>query len=69
MGGQMQQSNAVVLTTIYDHGGDSSTLHNAGSARDAGDAVMVRWLQFAGLQHLASSLASTGIDNASTNFC
>ncbi|KAL5163456.1 Kinesin-like protein KIN-13A [Glycine soja] len=31
-------------------------------ATDAGDAVMARWLQSAGLQHLASPLASTAID-------
>ncbi|KAI8000215.1 Kinesin-like protein KIN-13A [Camellia lanceoleosa] len=30
---------------------------------DAGDAVMARWLQSAGLQHLASPLASTGVDH------
>lgn len=29
---------------------------------DAGDAVMARWLQSAGLQHLASPVASTGND-------
>ncbi|KAL5541865.1 hypothetical protein UlMin_009575 [Ulmus minor] len=63
MGGQMQQSNAAAATALYDHGGGGSTLHNAGTAGDAGDAVMARWLQSAGLQHLASPLASTGIDN------
>ncbi|OMO98517.1 hypothetical protein COLO4_13855 [Corchorus olitorius] len=60
MGGQMQQSNAAA-TALYDHAGGGS-LHNAGPAGDAGDAVMARWLQSAGLQHLASPLASTGID-------
>ncbi|KAF8401476.1 hypothetical protein HHK36_012415 [Tetracentron sinense] len=59
MGGQMQQSNAAAL---YDHPGGGS-LHNAGPTSDAGDAVMARWLQSAGLQHLASPLASTGIDH------
>ncbi|KDP27804.1 hypothetical protein JCGZ_18884 [Jatropha curcas] len=61
MGGQMQQSNAAAATALYDHTGGGS-LHNAGPASDAGDAVMARWLQSAGLQHLASPLASTGID-------
>ncbi|GLT79393.1 hypothetical protein SLA2020_508840 [Shorea laevis] len=61
MGGQMQQSNAAA-TALYDHAGGGS-LHNAGPSSDAGDAVMARWLQSAGLQHLASPLASTGIDH------
>lgn len=58
----MQQSNAAAAATaLYDHAG---SLHNAGPAtNDAGDAVMARWLQSAGLQHLASPLASTGIDH------
>ncbi|TYI61727.1 hypothetical protein E1A91_D10G194000v1 [Gossypium mustelinum] len=57
----MQQSNAAA-TALYDHAGVGS-LHNAGpTGGDAGDAVMARWLQSAGLQHLASPLASTGID-------
>ncbi|TMX02999.1 hypothetical protein EJD97_018816 [Solanum chilense] len=51
MGGQTQQSNTTA-TALYDHSG------NAGPAGDAGDAVMARWLQSAGLQHLAS----TGVD-------
>ncbi|TYJ98114.1 kinesin-13A isoform X1 [Cucumis melo var. makuwa] len=33
------------------------TLHNAGPTNNVGDAVMARWLQSAGLQHLASPLA------------
>ncbi|GLT99121.1 hypothetical protein SLE2022_165850 [Rubroshorea leprosula] len=57
----MQQSNAAA-TALYDHAGGGS-LHNAGPSSDAGDAVMARWLQSAGLQHLASPLASTGIDH------
>ncbi|KAB2012187.1 hypothetical protein ES319_D09G072300v1 [Gossypium barbadense] len=64
MGGQMQQSNAAAAA-LYDHagGGGGGSLHNAGPASgDAGDAVMARWLQSAGLQHLASPLASSGID-------
>lgn len=61
----MQQSNAAAATALYDHatGAPAGPLHNAGPAGDAGDAVMARWLQSAGLQHLASPLASTGIDN------
>ncbi|KAG2271774.1 hypothetical protein Bca52824_066329 [Brassica carinata] len=42
--GQMQHTNAAAATALYD----------AGPANDAGDAVMARWLQSAGLQHLAS---------------
>ncbi|KAL6989976.1 Kinesin-like protein KIN-13A [Sarracenia purpurea var. burkii] len=61
MGGQVQQSNAAA-TALYDHPGGGS-LHNAGPGNDAGDAVMARWLQSAGLQHLASPLASNGIDH------
>ncbi|XP_010548988.1 PREDICTED: kinesin-like protein KIN-13A [Tarenaya hassleriana] len=57
MGGQMQQSNAAAATALYD-----GSLHHAGPANDAGDAVMARWLQSAGLQHLASPVASTAID-------
>ncbi|GMI70303.1 hypothetical protein like AT3G16630 [Hibiscus trionum] len=57
----MQQSNAAA-TALYDQAG-GGPLHNAGpAAGDASDAVMARWLQSAGLQHLASPLASTGID-------
>lgn len=61
MGGQMQQSNAAA-TALYDQPA-SGALHNAVPTSDAGDAVMARWLQSAGLQHLASPLASTGIDH------
>ncbi|KAK9161563.1 hypothetical protein Syun_007904 [Stephania yunnanensis] len=49
MGGHLQQSNA--NNALYDHPG-----HNVG---DTGDAVMARWLQSAGLQHLASPTADT----------
>ncbi|KAG9443784.1 hypothetical protein H6P81_015124 [Aristolochia fimbriata] len=61
MGGQMQQSNASAAAALYDHPGGGS-LHNAGPVSDAGDAVMARWLQSAGLQHLAAPLAAPGID-------
>ncbi|KAI5581103.1 hypothetical protein BDE02_08G198900 [Populus trichocarpa] len=64
MGGQMQQTNAAAAaataTALYDHAGAGGSL---GPTSDAGDAVMARWLQSAGLQHLASPMASTGIDN------
>ncbi|KAH9683466.1 kinesin-like protein KIN-13A [Citrus sinensis] len=63
MGGQMQQSNAAAAAAaLYDHPGGSMH-NNAGPTTDAGDAVMARWLQSAGLQHLASPLASNGIDH------
>ncbi|GMJ14089.1 hypothetical protein like AT3G16630 [Hibiscus trionum] len=52
----MQQSNAAA-TAFYDNAGGGGSFNS-----DAGDAVMARWLQSAGLQHLASPLASTGID-------
>ncbi|XP_068661884.1 kinesin-like protein KIN-13A [Aristolochia californica] len=61
MGGQMQQSNAAAAAALYDHPG-SGSLHNAGPVSDASDAVMARWLQSAGLQHLAAPLAAPGID-------
>lgn len=57
----MQQRNAAA-TSLYDQPADGGSHHNAGPAGDAGDAVMARWLQSAGLQHLASPLASNGID-------
>lgn len=61
MGGQ---SNAAAAAALYDHAGGAVPLHAApaGTAPDAGDAVMARWLQSAGLQHLASPLANTAID-------
>lgn len=35
----------------------------AGGASDGGDAVMVRWLQTAGLQHLTTSLSAAALDH------
>lgn len=59
MGGQMQQSNTAA-TAMYDQPSTTGgSLHNAGSSSDAGDAVMARWLQSAGLQHLASPLTTS----------
>ncbi|KAK8511280.1 hypothetical protein V6N12_033557 [Hibiscus sabdariffa] len=55
----MQQSNAAA-TAFYDNAGGGGSFNNAGPA--GGDVVMARWLQSAGLQHLASPLASTGVD-------
>ena len=40
----MQQNNAATVTALYDHSSGGSTLHNAGSACDAGDVVMACWL-------------------------
>lgn len=54
----MQQSNAAAATAFYDNAA-SGSLQNGG---DASDAVMARWLQSAGLQHLASPVASTSVD-------
>lgn len=56
----MQQRNT---GSLYDQPADGGNHQNAGSASDAGDAVMARWLQSAGLQHLASPVAApTGVD-------
>lgn len=59
----MQQSNAAATTALYDQPAATGSLRNAVPTSDAGDAVMARWLQSAGLQHLASPLASTGYDH------
>ncbi|RZC52539.1 hypothetical protein C5167_020965 [Papaver somniferum] len=60
MGGHMQQSNAAAAAAaLYDHPGGGSL---PGTSNDAGDAVMARWLQSAGLQHLGSP-STTGIDH------
>ncbi|THU44091.1 hypothetical protein C4D60_Mb02t03730 [Musa balbisiana] len=48
MGGQVQQG-----------GGGTAAAAAAAAGGDAGDAVMARWLQSAGLQHLASPMASS----------
>ncbi|CAA6654289.1 unnamed protein product [Spirodela intermedia] len=53
MGGQGQQSNAASAASLYNHA------IGVGPVGDSGDAVMARWLQSAGLQHLASPMAST----------
>ncbi|KAK8709844.1 hypothetical protein V6N13_060845 [Hibiscus sabdariffa] len=53
----MQQQSNAAATAFYDNAGGGGSLNS-----DAGDAVMARWLQSAGLQHLASPLVSTGID-------
>lgn len=58
----MQQQRNASATSLYDQSADGGSHHNAGSTSDAGDAVMARWLQSAGLQHLASPVASNGID-------
>lgn len=57
----MKQTNAAE-TTLYDLPGTSSPLHGMGHGGDGADAVTARWLQSAGLQHLASPSASTGVD-------
>ncbi|KZV25608.1 kinesin-13A [Dorcoceras hygrometricum] len=58
VGGQMQPSGAAAATALYENTGPSM------SGGDAGDAaVMARWLQSAGLQHLASPVASNAVDH------
>ncbi|XP_073050337.1 kinesin-like protein KIN-13A [Primulina eburnea] len=58
VGGQVQPSGAAAATALYDNTGPSM------SGGDAGDAaVMARWLQSAGLQHLASPIASNAVDH------
>ncbi|CAJ2662168.1 kinesin-like protein KIN-13A [Trifolium pratense] len=54
------QGNAGAAAAIYDQAAGGSL---QSSSTDAGDAVMARWLQSAGLQHLGSPLASSGIDH------
>uniref|UniRef100_A0A7N0ZRK4 Kinesin-like protein n=1 Tax=Kalanchoe fedtschenkoi TaxID=63787 RepID=A0A7N0ZRK4_KALFE len=61
MGGPMHQSNAAA--SLYDQSGAGGPYQNVAPGSDAGDAVMARWLQSAGLQHLASPTASAGIDH------
>lgn len=59
----MQQTNTAA-TAMYDQPSTTGgSLHNAGSVSDAGDAVMARWLQSAGLQHLASPLATSAAND------
>ncbi|XP_024529613.1 kinesin-like protein KIN-13A [Selaginella moellendorffii] len=45
----------------YGGGGAAAAAANAGSG--TGDAVMARWLQSAGLQHLAAPLAAAALDH------
>jgi hypothetical protein len=54
------QGNAGAAAAIYDQAAGGSL---QSSSTDAGDAVMARWLQSAGLQHLGSPHASSGIDH------
>lgn len=55
--GQMQQGSAAAATALYDNAGPGV------SGGDAGDAVMARWLQSAGLQHLASPMSANAVDH------
>lgn len=56
MGGQMEQ-NAPVQHHVHHSN------HAAAAGTDTGDAVMARWLQSAGLQHLAAPLAAAALDH------
>jgi len=47
----MQQGNAAAAAALYEH----QTGGAAGGSDAGGDVVMARWLQSAGLQHLASA--------------
>nr|AMS24242.1 kinesin 13b protein [Marsilea vestita] len=58
MGGQVQQSSSA---PPYDHHGFSGS-HAASAATDPTEAVMSRWLQSAGLQHLAPPTGSPALD-------
>lgn len=60
----MQQNNAAAAAAaLYDHPHPAGgAFHGSAPVSDAGDAVMARWLQSAGLQHLASPVAAPGID-------
>lgn len=53
----MHQSRSAAATALYETTGPGL------SSGDAGDAVMSRWLQSAGLQHLASPMASNAVDH------
>ncbi|KAJ7561762.1 hypothetical protein O6H91_03G040300 [Diphasiastrum complanatum] len=61
MAGQVQQSSSVAPQHHHHHGGGGPH-HHPGSA-GTGDAVMARWLQSAGLQHLAAPLAAAALDH------
>ena len=50
IGGQMEQNRI------------HNSSHGVG-ASDGGDAVMARWLQSAGLQHLAAPLSAAALDH------
>ena len=66
----MHQSNAAAAAALYDHPGTADgSLYNAGPTNDAGDAVMARWLQSAGLQHLASPLTANHMPNLLMQVC
>ncbi|XP_020101578.1 kinesin-like protein KIN-13A isoform X1 [Ananas comosus] len=70
MGGQVQQSNAAAAAAaLYDHHhpAPAAGAGGPGTAGDVGDAVMARWLQSAGLQHLASPLTSSADNRALPN--
>lgn len=51
----------------YAMGGQMEHNHphhsNHAGASDSGDAVLARWLQSAGLQHLAAPLAAAALDH------
>ncbi|XP_073276052.1 kinesin-like protein KIN-13A [Primulina huaijiensis] len=53
----MYQNSSAAAAALYETNGPGV------SSGDAGDAVMSRWLQSAGLQHLASPMASNAVDH------
>ncbi|KZV25790.1 kinesin-13A [Dorcoceras hygrometricum] len=53
----MHQSSSAAAAALYETTGPGV------SGGDAGDAVTSRWLQSAGLQHLASPMASNAVDH------
>jgi hypothetical protein len=62
MGGQMEQQNNVAIQhqQLLHH---SSNHAAVSSDSPNGDAVLARWLQSAGLQHLAAPLAAAALDH------
>lgn len=59
--GQMRQTNAA--GSFYERSEGGGVYQNVAPGSDAGEAATARWLQSAGLQHLASPTAVGGIEH------